>query len=413
LSAPPYTSHVQGRITPLIGMPPDEVQAWRRLAKSAVEPNPFFGPDNLLPAAAHLEGGSELVLAIAEEGGRAYAAVPLRRLARWGRFVRPVLTSRGLEAPMGLGMPLIAAERSYEAAVELLRAIGRDGTAGLLVLDWMGTGGPVETIVRAAADALKMPIHVYDHWARSVLYRRAGAAVLSPKRATALGRWRRGLERQLGGPPKFVDSSGDPGWADQFLSLEAAGWKGALAPGQGALAHYPGGPAWFREAAIGLGREGAARMFSLESEDHVVAMMYALSSPGQALFTTRMCFDETFRTYAPGVQMLVGAVQFFLEDELAGQFCDSCNDRRNAHFPEFLPQLRPMASMVVGTGGTVDRMAVAAMPVVRASGHQVLQAARALKRAVKSRAPAGGAPGTGGDGGPPRSGEGPATHAVR
>jgi CelD/BcsL family acetyltransferase involved in cellulose biosynthesis len=61
---------------------------WRELAARAVEPNPFFEPDFVVPAARRL-GTRPGFLLVAEDGGDWAACLPVRREARFRKIPGP------------------------------------------------------------------------------------------------------------------------------------------------------------------------------------------------------------------------------------------------------------------------------------------------------------------------------------
>ena len=238
------TLSVHERVVRVSDLSTDEVGAWHLLALNAAEPNPFVAPDNLVPAARYLDGGSSLVLAFVAEGERMYAALPVRRKLSVAGF--RVLSSRPFEI-VNLGTPLLAPDAPPGTMAALLRVIARYRRVNALALEWMSLGGPVEAAVQEAAAELGMPCHCYRRWDRPVISRASAAEALAiPKHASQQGRWRRMVVRETGHEPVVVDRGGDPDWAERFLQLEAAGWKGRQPDGKGALSGRPGHSDWFR-----------------------------------------------------------------------------------------------------------------------------------------------------------------------
>ena len=73
---------VRGRILDVAHLSPSDEEAWRDLAQRAVEPNPFYEPDCLIPAARYQSFGAEIQLVVAEDGGRFYGVLPIRHVSR-------------------------------------------------------------------------------------------------------------------------------------------------------------------------------------------------------------------------------------------------------------------------------------------------------------------------------------------
>jgi CelD/BcsL family acetyltransferase involved in cellulose biosynthesis len=359
---------VEGRITPVRELDRREMGAWHALAQGSVEPNPFFEPANVVPAARHIPGGDELVLAIAEHRGQMCGALPLRRFPHWKSLFRPVLSSRGLVTPAGLGrigMPLLAVDRAEAALAQLLSVLARRGTAGILLLEAFGETGPTAGVLHEVTHRLHMPTYVYDRWSRPVITRAAGfEPAPHPKRVKRLARQRDLLCKELGGPAELVDRSGSAAWVERYLELESVSRKGPLPAGATALVSQPGAAQWFRQSALELAEQGSAHLFSLEANGRPLAMNYVLCTPGQAFFGFKMCYDDTLRAYAPGMQLIMDIIDFVREGTEA-RFFDSCMDPGNRHFDEFFPQMRQMSNVLVGLKGAVDRVGVAGAPAIR------------------------------------------------
>jgi hypothetical protein len=375
-----YISRVNGRIVRLLDISAPDSEAWHRLALEAIEPNPYFEPAHLKPAAKYLEGGEHVMVALVDgAGGELLAAMPFR--AGSGPTGARVAKARAFEV-VGLSTPLLAPQAPAEAMGQLLEVVRRAGGAGLLVLEWFGDGGPVAQALREATGRLKMPWHTYNTWERPVLQRQgAPAEVLTPKRAKALARWRRGVERAVGSPPQLVDRGGNPAWAERFLEMEAAGWKGQ-GPSSGAFMNRPGYPEWFRTSSMGLAREGVGHLLCLEAGDQLLAMFYLLTVPERGFFGFKMCYDEAFRPYAPGVQLLLGAIGLFWEEGMAPYF-DSCTAKGDTHFAEFFPGRRGMANIVIATGGSLPRLGVTTLPLSLPVARRVREAAEQLHKRLR------------------------------
>src|SRR5947209_5796824 len=105
---------LRSRAIAIRDLSPSDEAAWRDLAARAVEPNPFYEAEFVLPASRHLAGGTRVVLVVAEEGGRFYACVPVK-CASFSRALRPPVVSSWLHLYSFLGTPLVAPERGVEA----------------------------------------------------------------------------------------------------------------------------------------------------------------------------------------------------------------------------------------------------------------------------------------------------------
>ena len=64
---------------------PRDIEKWRALAAEAAEPNPFFEPEYVLPAAEWI-GGRRLALSVVRTAEGWSACLPIHRPRRWHRM---------------------------------------------------------------------------------------------------------------------------------------------------------------------------------------------------------------------------------------------------------------------------------------------------------------------------------------
>jgi CelD/BcsL family acetyltransferase involved in cellulose biosynthesis len=118
-------------------------------------------------------------------------------------------------------------------------------------------------------------------------------ATLDRKHVKEVRRLRRRLEEQ--GEVTFAVAT-DAGPLDEFLRVEAAGWKGE---GGTAVASQPGTEAFYREVAAWAERRGTLRLASLRLDGRAVAYELLLEEQG-VLYDLKGGYDEGFRRFAPG-----------------------------------------------------------------------------------------------------------------
>lgn len=368
---------MNGRTALIRELTETDERAWRELAKRAIEPNPLFEPDCLIPASRYLAGGTEMRLVIAEEDGRFFACFPVIRIPS---NARPSVTWRGIRRATFSsqvrrlrfdGTPLIDEERGAEAATALFSTLtsrGHSPGAGVLVLESVAADGPVAEYLDAAARTVGLPFYNYHSWFRPIVRRRDELTyrnIHGREHRRLLARKARQLGRSLGGEVHLVDRSADKSAVDTLLAVEAAGWKGeigevaAAQPGSpawfrgGAMMLHPGEPDWFREMCDRFRESGRLVLYSLDVGDTLVAMQLMVRA-GAGLFDLVMAYDETYARYSPGVQLVIGAIDRFHEATDA-QWLDSCCSESNRTMPRMFPDRRMVSTVLVGIGGRVDR----------------------------------------------------------
>jgi len=358
-------------------------QCWAQLECHALEPNPFFAPQMVLPAARHLAGGRRAALLVAEQGGEL-------------RFLLPVtaggqrLPAPGLRAWMHdycfLSTPLLSAaddpDRVWAAVLDHLRRVG---PAPLLVMPQHPTEGPVAAALRRS-DRAGPGVRWGPAACRGFLRRRPEPTYarerISAKQLANLARRRRQLGRILGTEAVTVDRAvADVGAAiEQFLALEAKGWKGRAGT---ALACRPGHDRFFREVAGGFADAGRLMFLSLEAGPTVLAQNTALVA-GEGLFGFKRAYDEAFGRWSPGALLELDVIGWFHERRSLA-WLDTCSAPEDVAGSRLFGDGRAVCTLAIPLshlGSAAAAMVPAAVRVRRyVSGTRAGQLVRRRRRA--------------------------------
>ena len=334
---------------------PQDLDAWRTLSTRAIEPNPFFDPDFVLPAA---EGRSEsecVAIARVRSGNEWLGCLPVRRYRRWHRLPLACLATWRHSYCL-LGTPLVAPERTAEvlaAIVETMRASSRIAFA---VLEWIPADGPVAA---AVAEIPGRPIE-FERFSRASLERRPQCDYLDDqvkgKHRREFRRMARGLEDELGGELKLVDRAGDPAAIEAFLRLEASGWKGRE---QTALAADPGHATFFAEMSRALASRAAIELLFLEANGQVAAARCSLLAGGVS-FCFKVAYDERFKRFSPGRELELRLIDRFHEQGRLRSM-DSCADTGNDLYNRIWPDRRELATLAYRSSGPLGLVAPPAL----------------------------------------------------
>ena len=362
------TPALSGKLLRVDGMTDDELRAWDRLGRSALEPNPFLEPALLRPAVHHY-GSPDLRLAVATDGSAFHAAFPVVPMRSWGGLRHPAWVSPPpLKWAVQLATPLVSRARSDDALAAALGALASADGPGLLALEYVADDGAVASALRRAVRRMHAPMYVHRTWQRGTLRRSfhpaTGDYLPGPYSRRELRKLRNGLAAVAGGDVAVVDRTDDPGAAERFLTMEAAGWKGHAPHGQACLVRPDRGE-WFRAVFARMRGEGRLVVLCLEAGGQTVAMCCLLRSDDGA-FGWRACYDERFRKYSPGTQLHVAAMQHFLENMDEASY-DSSTDLENTYLLRTFPDRRTLASYLIGVGGLSDRSLVRVYPAFRAA----------------------------------------------
>ena len=295
---------------------------WLALSSRSIESNVFFGPDFAL-AAANCGIGEPPIFVVIRRNieGRTHlvGVIPLiARDVRSGRRTVRVWRHKYLAA----GAPLLDS-RYFKGAFDA-------------ALDWLASLRPrrsaiVIPAIRVDGDLTRMAI------ARA---RRLGGAAkpmglhersqFLPADASGIGFSRKTL-KSFARHAKQLSSQGDLSFRihrdperltvalDQFLALEAMGWKGESGT---ALARDESVERFARTVVNGLSERGCCFIASLDLAERPIAMSVLLVESRLAAFW-KMAYDESYAKYSPGLMMLVKLSEF-LRDSGEVDSIDSC-----------------------------------------------------------------------------------------
>jgi CelD/BcsL family acetyltransferase involved in cellulose biosynthesis len=324
---------------------PRDLDAWSDLATRAAEPNPFFDPDFVLPAAKGRGESDHTAIARVRDGDEWLGCLPVHRYRHWHRLPLPCLATWRHSYCL-LGTPLLAPERAAEALAAIVEAMGASSRVAFAALEWMPTDGPVAT---AAAELPGRPI-AFERFSRACLTRRPRCNYLDGqvkgKHRREFSRMARALEEELGGELTLADRTSDPAAIEAFLALEASGWKGRE---ETALATDPGHAAFFTEMSRALASREEIELLFLEAGGQVAAARCSLLAGGVS-FCFKVAYDERFRRYSPGRELELRLIERFHEEGRLKSM-DSCADTGNDLYNRIWPDRRKLATLVYPSPG--------------------------------------------------------------
>ena len=203
-----------------------------------------------------------------------------------------------------------------------------------------------------------------------------------------LRRCRRRLGELLGSEPVAVDRSADPAAIDEFIALEAAGYKGDA---HVAVAAVAGEADYFREMCARFAADGRPRVFCLEAGGRTLAMQILVTG-GDGIFGMKISYDEQFARYSPGVLLHFDSMKACHETTDA-RWIDTCSSPQFEVLMRIYPDRRRITSYFVPLGRNPVR------PVGRQGVHgpptPPQEAPRQAVRHPASRPGQGGRPGQG------------------
>lgn len=344
---------------------PDLVSSWGSLHERALEQNPFFEPQCVIPAARHLPDGEAIELLVAEEGGAVHGCMPLRALPRWHWSRRGTLTTN-VRRLTWLGTPLLDGHRADEAMLAMLthlRDRRRHTGHHLLVIEWMHAGGSVAQVVRRSAEMLHLPSAMGERFERPALCcladpNRPNDPPAPVRRRKTTRNLRHRLDRDVG-PAVMVDRSGHPDAVQEFIELESRGYKGREGI---ALAGQPGEAEFLRAMGQAFGADGRLVVTCLEAGGRTIASNLMLTA-GDEAFGCLVAYDEAYAAYSPGIQLYYDSID--LLGRARFRRIDTCTYAGNTSIGDIFPDRIEVGTFLVGLGSPVEGVLLGVLPAAR------------------------------------------------
>jgi CelD/BcsL family acetyltransferase involved in cellulose biosynthesis len=353
-------------VVPLRDVQAGDMGRWRELAAVALEPNPFFEPEYLLPQARALGELDQVALAVAADGDAWIGCMPIRRQRSWRRIPLPNSSIwRGSPAlPALVGSPLISSLHPHDAAAALLGSVARSRGSYFTAFEWLVEDGPVHRAICGATEATGLRSLRFERFERAFLKRRPEPdylqrAVKGKHRAVMRTRWRRLQEQE--GEPQIVDRAGDEAAVAQLIELEG---RSHLAEHGMVLISNPAYVRFFHEMCEAFAARGRLQLLSLQVGDRTIAMKCnILADPG--IFYFKIAYDENYAKFSPGIRLETEMYTLFHERAQAS-WVDSCSAPRNEMNNRLLPDRRSFVTLTV-LDPTIR--ALATVPAIRGVRH--------------------------------------------
>jgi CelD/BcsL family acetyltransferase involved in cellulose biosynthesis len=198
---------------------------------------------------------------------------------------------------------------------------------------------------------------------RALLQREADTkAGISTKHAKELRR----LERRLSEHGDLAYAAIQPGedwrpWFDDFLDVEASGWKGAEGS---AIRSSPQDTAFFRAVVSEAHARGRLQLLRLAVGGQTAAMKLNLCGRDGA-YALKIGYDEGYAPFSPGVLLELFNIKAFQQEPAGVQVMDSCAAENHAMINRLWSGRREIADVTLVRHGVLLRALVALRPLAR------------------------------------------------
>ncbi|MGO9320735.1 MAG: GNAT family N-acetyltransferase [Solirubrobacteraceae bacterium] len=355
--------HITTKLVPLCGLEERDLCCWRELAEVALEANPFFEPDYLLPLARGLGELENVALAVVADGDSWLACMPVRRVDRWHRIPLPSMVmwrGHAIVAAL-LGTPLISSARAREATTALVCGVVRQPGSFFAAFEWLVEGGAVFDAVRSAVAEAGLRSLLFERYERAFLTRRAEGdyleqAMSTKHRRNLRSQWHR-LGDELGQELRIVDRAGDEAAVEQLIELERRSY---LAERGTVLGEHPGHARFFREMCAAFAARGRLQLLALQAGDRTLAVKCNILADA-GVFYFKIAYDEAYARFSPGIQLEARMLELFQQRPQA-RWIDSCASPNNATMNKLLRDRRSLVTLTI-VDPTIRTVALA--PIMR------------------------------------------------
>ncbi len=365
------------------------VDVWADLCRNAIEPNFFYSPRQALAAAEHLDGDLDLrVLLVWHDPGEGCPQLI-------GLF--PFSLSRfrwGYPAKLYLGWI-----NNYSASAAPLLREGFENTAVLAFLDWLDHGevqpvacmmnevaldGPAIAALKRGLDATDRPWKITKSWQRALLDSDLDGDSYIAER---IGRsTRQGLRRKLRRLRElgeltfhiYEDRQDLPGAVEEFIELEAKGWKGRAGT---AIKNNGETLAFARKAFTGSEAEARTRVDMLRLDGRPVAISVTVIA-GDSGWYLKPTYDEELGRYSPGLLAPFENLKCVLDEASVNHFDSACIP---GHVIEKIwTEKKRMGDILFAGRGGGRANHVSLMAFAEACRHKLRAAAKTLRDRVRA-----------------------------
>ena len=331
------------------------MRGWDALAQSAAEPNPFFESWYLLPSLRALDPHGSVRLAILELEGQLLGLIPLR----WEPYYygKPMPHWRAwCHDNAFLGQPLVA--RGFEQLFwhALLGWADSHATAALFLhLPQLCTAGPLDGALKAElAEHGRAAATVLSGERAMLATQLAPDAYLDASLSTKKRKELRRQHRRLGEEgdltvERCTDATGLARWVEEFLALEASGWKGRA---RSALASTRPTADLFRNVMAEAAALGRLERLAIRLDGAPIAMLATFTAAPGA-FSYKTAFAEDYARFSPGVLLQREALALSQRPGIA--WIDSCAAADHPMIDHFWRERRTIASHSIAIGSSARR----------------------------------------------------------
>ena len=337
------------------------LEDWKSLARRAAEPNPFFEAWFTLPSFEQFADSDAFKIAAYWVGGRLAGIMPLRQSNDYYGHSLPYVGT-WLHDHSFCGAPLVAKGQENGFWTALIACLDQNpGQALFLHLPALPEDGALNRALESVLGKTSRASAIVERTSRAMLASDLGpqdylAEAMSSKKRKELRRQKKRLS-ELGELTfeRFEGNKCIEPWIEQFLTLEAAGWKGHAGS---ALKDNANSYAFFADTMYACAQAGKLERLALRLDGKPIAMLANfLAAPGAFSFKT--AFDEDYARFSPGLLLQIENLDILGRPEIA--WTDSCAVQGHSMIERIWREKRHFVSRNIAVGGSLRRLTARAL----------------------------------------------------
>lgn len=334
---------------------------WKSLARRSAEPNPFFEAWFTLPSFEQFADSDAFKIAAYWVGGRLAGIMPLKHSNNYYGHSLPYVGT-WLHDHCFCGAPLVAKGEEQGFWTALLACLDQNpGQALFLHLPALPENGALDRALQIVLAKTSRASSIVERSARAMLASDLSAEdylakAMSAKKRKELRRQKKRLSELGDLTFERLEGTGCiESWIEQYLALEASGWKGDAGS---ALNGNAASHAFFADAMYAAAQAGKLERLTLRLDGKPIAMLANfLTSPGAFSFKT--AFDEDFARFSPGLLLQIENLDILGRNDIA--WTDSCAVQGHSMIERIWREKRQFISRNVAIGGSLRRLTARAL----------------------------------------------------
>jgi CelD/BcsL family acetyltransferase involved in cellulose biosynthesis len=341
---------------------------WKALARRCAEPNPFFEPWFTLPSFEQFADSDAFKIAAYWVSGRLAGIMPLKHFSDYYGHSLPHVGT-WLHDHSFCGAPLVVKGHEHGFWSALLACLDQNpGQALFLHLPGLPEDGALDRALQNVLAETARNSAIVERSERAMLASDLSpedylAKAMSTKKRKELRRQRNRLSEL--GKLTFERLDGteciEP-WIEQFLSLEASGWKGDAGS---ALKSNAASYAFFADTMYAASQAGKLERLALRLDGKPIAMLANLLA-APAVYSFKTAFDENYARFSPGLLLQIENLEILSRIDIA--WADSCAVEGHSMIERIWREKRQFVSRNVAIGGSLRRLTARALMAYETRG---------------------------------------------